>query len=273
MNKSNLIVVLLKLLLVIVAALFLFPFYWMISSSFKEMSIAFQIPPQFYPHHPTLNNYIKLLDTNAAKWFLNSVFVSACTTLAVVFITSMAAYSLAKINFRAGKFIFSIFVGSMTIPGAALLIPQFKIAIELNLINTYLGLIVPAIAAPYMIFLLRQFMKTVPQEVLESAKMDGCSEPGIYYRIMLPLSTPGLAAIAIFTFVQSWNDYIWQLLIIKNTEMMTLPLGVATLIDAEAVDWGLIMAGAVVTSLPVVLIFISFQKYFVQGLTVGAVKG
>jgi multiple sugar transport system permease protein len=154
-----------------------------------------------------------------------------------------------------------------------LLIPQFKIAIGLNLVNSYVGLIVHALAAPYMIFLLRQFMMTIPKELLESARIDGCGEVGTFLRIMLPLSKPGLGAIAIFSFVNSWNDYIWQLLIIKDTKMMTLPLGVATLIDAEAVDWGLIMAGSVLASLPVMIIFVSFQKYFVQGLTVGAVKG
>lgn len=262
-----------KLLLCLISLFFLFPFYWMVSSSFKEMSVAYQVPPEIFPLKPIVANYVKLLETEAARWLFNSISISVVTTFAVIVISSMAAYSLAKIPFRAGKYIFSLLVGAMTIPGAVLLIPQFKIAIGLNLVNTYAGLIVHALAAPYMIFLLRQFMMTIPRELLESARIDGCGEVGTFLRIMLPLAKPGLGAIAIFSFVNSWNDYIWQLLIIKDTKMKTLPLGVATLIDAEAVDWGLIMAGSVLASLPVMIIFVSFQKYFVQGLTVGAVKG
>ncbi|MEF2244372.1 carbohydrate ABC transporter permease [Paenibacillus sp. IITD108] len=262
-----------KLLIVIIALLFLFPFYWMLSSSFKEMSVAYQIPPQLFPAKPIISNYVQLLETQAARWMMNSIAVSLVTTFLVVIISSMAAYALAKVPFRAGKYIFALFVGSMTLPSAALLIPQFKMAIGLQLVNTYGGLIIPALAAPYMIFLLKQFMMTIPKEMLESAKIDGCSEPGIYWRIMMPLAKPGLGAIAIFTFVSSWNDYIWQLLIIKDSTMMTLPLGVKSLINVEAVNWGLIMAGSVLASMPVLIVFISFQKYFVQGLTVGAVKG
>ncbi|MGI2294514.1 carbohydrate ABC transporter permease [Paenibacillus sp. GXUN7292] len=262
-----------KLLIVIIALLFLFPFYWMLSSSFKEMSVAYQIPPQLFPAKPIISNYMQLLETQAARWMMNSIAVSLVTTFLVVIISSMAAYALAKVPFRAGKYIFALFVGSMTLPSAALLIPQFKMAIGLQLVNTYGGLIIPALAAPYMIFLLKQFMMTIPKEMLESAKIDGCSEPGIYWRIMMPLAKPGLGAIAIFTFVSSWNDYIWQLLIIKDSTMMTLPLGVKSLINVEAVNWGLIMAGSVLASMPVLIVFISFQKYFVQGLTVGAVKG
>jgi len=262
-----------KLLLCLIALFFLFPFYWMVSSSFKETSVAYQVPPEIFPLKPVAANYIKLLETEAGRWLINSISISILTTVAVIIISSMAAYALAKIAFRAGKYIFALLVGAMTIPGAALLIPQFKIAIGLDLVNTYAGLIVHALAAPYMIFLLRQFMMTIPRELLESARIDGCGEAGTFLRIMLPLSKPGLGAIAIFTFVGSWNDYIWQLLIIKDTDMMTLPLGVATMIDAAAVDWGLIMAGSVMASLPVMIVFVSFQKYFVQGLTVGAVKG
>lgn len=262
-----------KILIVIIALMFLFPFYWMLSSSFKEMSVAYQIPPQLFPAKPIITNYVKLLETQATRWLLNSIMVSVITTFLVIIISSMAAYALAKVPFRAGKYIFALFVGSMTLPSAALLIPQFKLAVGLQLVNTYSGLVIHALAAPYMIFLLRQFMMTIPKEMLESARIDGCSEPGIYWRIMLPLAKPGLGAIAIFTFVSSWNDYIWQLLIIKDSAMMTLPLGVNSLINVEAVDWGLIMAGSVLASLPVLIVFISFQKYFVQGLTVGAVKG
>ncbi|MBP1990681.1 carbohydrate ABC transporter permease [Paenibacillus eucommiae] len=273
MQKERLATGSLKLLLVIIALFFLFPFYWMLSSSFKEMSVAYQIPPEFFPVHPTIGNYMKLLETEAARWMLNSVGISVVTTLAVLVISSMAAYALAKIPFRGSKAIFSLLVGAMTIPTTVLLIPQFKIAVSLSLVNTYAGLIIHALASPYMIFLLRQFMMTIPRELLESARIDGCGEAGIFFRIMLPLSKPGLGAIAIFTFVASWNDYIWQLLIIKDTSMMTLPLGVATLINVESVDWGLIMAGSVLASLPVLIVFLAFQRYFVKGLTVGAVKG
>ena len=272
-NSISITGVVLKVLLIIISILFLWPFYWMISSSFKEMTVAFRIPPEFFPMSPTVQNYVKLFDNGASKWFLNSLYISILTTAANLIIDAMAAYAIAKINFRAGKYIMAAFIASMSLPSAALLIPQFKITLQLRMMNTYQGMIIPVLAAPFGIFLLKQFMQTLPSEVIESARIDGCSEFGIFARIILPMSKAALGALAIFTFVGSWNNYIWQLLIIKSTKMMTLPLGIASLVNIEIRDWGMNMAGATIATLPILTIFFSFQKYFTKGITLGAVKG
>lgn len=272
-KRTGFLNILLKVLLVIFAALFLWPFYWMVSSSFKEMTVAFRIPPEIFPHNPTIMNYVKLFEYNAARWFLNSLIVSISITVLVLIIDAMAAYAIAKINFRGGKYIFGLFIAAMTLPSAALLVPQFTISLKLGLIDTYSGLIMPALGAPFGIFLLKQFMQTLPNQVMESATIDGCNEMLIFTKIVLPMSKPALGALAIFTFVSSWNNYIWQLIIIKSNKMMTLPVGIASLVTVEVRNWGLSMAGAVMASLPVLIVFFSFQKYFTKGITMGAVKG
>jgi multiple sugar transport system permease protein len=265
-----------NLLLIFAILFFLWPIYWMISGSFKNMKVALQIPPEWIPLHPTLENYKTLfLDYPVIRWLFNSVFVSTITAAIVVLISAMAAYALAKIKFKSSKYIFGVMMGAMTLPHTLLFISLFKIISDAELANSYLGIMLPSLGWPFGVFLLKQFMQTLPGALIDSGKIDGCSEFGIFLRIILPLAKPGLGALAIFTFVSSWNDYIWQLIIISDRELFTLPLGIqiAQKMQEFETNYGIAMAGAVLATLPVLVVFLSFQKYFTKGITMGAVKG
>jgi multiple sugar transport system permease protein len=244
-----------------------------VGSFMPDVDIA-RVPPILFPKKIYFENYIELFKTAPTlRWFFNSVFVSAATSFLIVMISSMAGYSFAKKRFFARDIIFYVLVFTMMIPRQILIVPLFKIVHELNMFNTLWGLIVPALGWPFGIFLMKQFMVTLPSELMESAKIDGCTELGIFFRIMLPLAKPGLGALAIFSFVSSWNDYMWQLLIISSKVLKTLPLGVATFQEEFSARNGLLLAGAGLASLPMIVVFLMFQKYFTKGLTLGAVKG
>ncbi len=265
-----------NLLLFLAVLFFLWPIYWMVSGSFKNMKVALQIPPEWIPLHPILENYKMLfLNYPVIRWFLNSVFISAATAAIVVLFSAMAAYALAKIKFKSAKYIFGVMVGAMTLPHTLLFIPLFKIISGADLANSYLGIILPSLGWPFGVFLLKQFMQTLPGAMLDSGKIDGCSEFGLFLKIILPLAKPGLGALAIFTFVNSWNDYVWQLIIIKDRNHFTLPLGIqiAQKMQEFETNYGVAMAGAVLATLPVLIVFLSFQKYFTKGIMLGAVKG
>ncbi len=203
----------------------------------------------------------------------NSVFVSTATTVCVVLVSSMAGYSFAKKKFFGNRIIFTILVATIMVPRQILIIPLFQIVGSLNMFNTHLGLIIPALGWPMGLFLMRQFIVTLPSELLDAAKIDGCKEISLFFRIVVPLAKPGIGALAIFTFINSWNDYFWQLLIISSKVLKTLPLGVATFQEEFTLRYGLQMAGAVIASLPMIIVFLIFQKYFTKGITLGAVKG
>jgi len=263
-------------ILCIAVLFFLWPIYWMVSGSVKNMKVALQIPPEWIPLRPTLENYKTLfINHPVIRWFLNSVVISTVTVIIVMLISAMAAYALAKVRFKSGKYIFAVMIGAMAMPHTLLFISLFRIITGLGLGNTYIGIILPALGWPFGVFLLKQFMQTLPGSLIDSGRIDGCSEFGIFSRIIMPLSKPGLGALAIFTFVSSWNDYVWQLIIIKEKKMYTLPLGIqiAQKIQEFEMDYGIAMAGAVLATLPVLIVFISFQKYFIKGITMGAVKG
>lgn len=260
--------------LYISALLLLFPIYWMYTGSFLTDTDIARVPPMLFPQKLYFGNYIELFRTAPTlRWFFNSVFVSAATSFLIVMISSMAGYSFAKKRFFARDIIFYSLVFTMMIPRQILIVPLFKIVHELNMFNTLQGLIIPALGWPFGIFLMKQFMVTLPSELMESAKIDGCTEIGIFLRIMLPLAKPGLGALAIFSFVSSWNDYMWQLLIISSKVLKPLPLGVATMQEEFSARYGLLLAGAGLASLPMIIVFLMFQKYFTKGLTLGAVKG
>ena len=261
-------------ILYILAILLLFPIYWMFAASFMSDVDISSVPPLFFPKELYLNNYIEMFRTApTVRWFLNSVFVSATTTFLIVLISSMAGYSFAKKKFFARDVIFYSMILTMMIPKQILLVPLFKIVRDLNMFNTLTGLIVPALGWPFGVFLIKQFMVTLPSELIQSAKIDGCSEIGIFARIMIPLAKPGLGALAIFTFINSWNDYMWQLLVISSKILKTLPLGVATFKEEFSARYGIQLAGASVASIPMIIIFLMFQKNFTKGITLGAVKG
>jgi len=272
-KKSGFVSYILLTIVIILALLFLFPFYWMVTNSFKSLFVAISIPPEWFPKEPILDNYITLFKSNTFRWLLNSIIVSAGTTILVLLTSSMAGYSLAKKEYPGRNQIFWMFVAVMTLPKQVLLVPLFILMRQLNLFDTYTGLIVPAVGWPFGIFLMKQFTQTMPTELLQSADIDGCNEWQKFVKIVLPLVKPGLGALAIFTFMSSWNDYFWQLIMIKRTTMKTLPLGVAGFQEEFNNNYGIMMAGSTLASLPMLTVFLLFQKYFTQGITLGAIKG
>lgn len=263
------------IILIGMTVFFIFPFYWIASGAFKLQDVAISIPPEWFPAHPTLENFSSLAGKNTLRWFFNSVFVSLSTTLLVCITASLAGYALAKKKFPGAKIIFTIFVAAMALPRQVILIPLLNLITEAKLMDTYYALILPAVGWPFGVFLMKQFSHAIPKELLESARIDGCGEFKTFINIALPIIKPGIGALAIFTFISSWNDYFTQLIFTNTEKMQTLPLGLAALAQKQefSSDYGLLMAGALVASLPMILIFVCFQNYFTQGVTLGAVKG
>ncbi|MDO5089285.1 MAG: carbohydrate ABC transporter permease [Leptotrichiaceae bacterium] len=262
-------------ILIALTIFFIFPFYWIATGAFKIQEVAISIPPEWFPLKPTLENFDKLLVPLTAKWFFNSVFVSFSTTILVCITASLAGYALAKKRFPGGGLIFIVFVAAMALPKQVILIPLLKFITELGWIDTYKALIFPAVGWPFGVFLMKQFSHSVPNELLESARIDGCGELRTFMNIVLPIIKPGIGALAIFTFIASWNDYFSQLIFTNSEMMKTLPLGVASMAQSAefSLNYGLLMAGALLASLPMIIVFLMFQNYFTQGVTVGAVKG
>lgn len=267
---------LLHVLLVLFAIVAIFPFYWALVSSFKTEQQMFQVPPIWFPLDATLFNYVDLLErTRVATWTFNSFYVSLATTILVCFIGSLAGYAFAKIRFKGRDIVFYTMIATMMLPKYVLLVPLFRLMKSFGWFDTYTGLIIPeaASALPFAIFLMRQFIYSIPGELFDAAKVDGCSEIGIFTRIVVSLTKPALAALSIFTFVRAWNDYMWQLIVTNSESMKTLPLGIAGLQLENVVVYGHVMAGAMLSAFPMIVVFIVFQKYFTRGLTLGAVKG
>ncbi|NJD03837.1 MAG: carbohydrate ABC transporter permease [Ruminiclostridium sp.] len=263
-----------SIVLLIAAVFFLFPLFWMVSGSFKPSMDNLKIPPDLFPFPPVLDNFRELiLKGSFFRWFFNSFFVSAITTFLIVIVSSMAGYSLSKKRFYGRNVLFYTIAMSIMIPRQILLVPLFTVVKTFNMFDTYAGLILPAIGWPLGIFLMRQFIITLPNELLDASIIDGCGEIRKFITIVFPMAKPGIGALAIFTFVDSWNDYLWQLLVTKSKNMYTLPLGIANLQQLYSTDFGLLMAGAVVSALPTIVIFLRFQKYFTKGITLGAIKG
>jgi len=260
-------------LLWIAAALFIFPFYWIVSGAFKVQTTATQIPPEWFPLEPTLQNWEALFRNPVWRWTFNSFAISLGEMIGVCLVASMAGYVLAKKEFPGRAAIFGLLVAAMALPKQVILVPLFTMLADFGWIDSYQGLILPAIGWPFGVFLMKQFAQTIPKDLIEAAKIDGCSEFRLFGTIILPLLKPALGALAIFTFIGGWNDYFSQLIITRSTNMMTLPLGVAMLRGEYTTDFGLLMAGAALASVPMIAIFLLFQKAFTQGITLGAVKG
>lgn len=260
-------------IIVLLSIVFLFPFYWIITGAFKPQNVTIQIPPQWFPTNPTFENFVMLAKNPLFKWTFNSFFIAFCTMLVVCITATMAGYVLAKKKFPGRQMIFWMLIIAMALPKQVVMIPLFTILSKLGWINSFKGLILPAAAWPFGVFLMKQFSQGIPGELLEAAKIDGCSEFRIFTNIVVPLVKPGIGALAIFTFISSWNDYFMQLIVIRGSSKFTLPLGVALMQQEFTTNYGAIMAGAALASLPMIIIFIAFQKYFTQGITMGAVKG
>lgn len=260
-------------LIIILTIIFLFPFYWIVTGAFKPQNVTIQIPPQWFPANPTLENFKELAKNPLFSWTFNSFFIALCTMIVVCLTATMAGYALAKKRFPGRNLLFWSLIIAMALPKQVVMIPLFTILSKLHWINTYQALILPAAGWPFGVFLMKQFSQGIPGELLEASKIDGASEIRTFINVVIPLVKPGIGALAIFTFISSWNDYFMQLIIIRSSKMMTLPLGVALMQQEFTTNYGAIMAGAAIASLPMIIIFIVFQNYFTQGITMGAVKG
>lgn len=263
----------LNIIIFVGAIISLFPFYWLITSSFKTSAGIFKMPPEWFPSTFHYQNYIDLfVGQPALRWMANSVIVSVITTLMVVACSSLAAYAFAKLEFRGKPFLFAIFIGTLMIPKEIFIVPLFQIIVQFNLADTYLGMILPNVATAFGVFLLKGFFETVPDSIRESGKLDGANELTVFIRLVMPIVKPGVGALFILNFVNVWNDYLWQMLISRSKEMMTLMVGTASLMQEINPNFAYKMAGATVACVPMLIIFLVFQRYFTKGITMGAVK-
>jgi multiple sugar transport system permease protein len=253
---------------------YLVPLYWMLTGSFETAINTLKIPPDIFPAHPTLNNYIRLIfESDAPRWFLNSLITATVSAFGAVICASMAGYILGTRSFPGSRVIFWAIVASIALPTAVVLIPRYLLMRDVGWIDTYQGLIAPEIVYPFGVFLITQFMYTVPHDLLDAARIDGASEWATFRRVALPLIRPAVGAVAIFAFINAWTDYIWQIVIINSEQMQTLPVGVTiTGAGYEHTDYGIAMAGATLAFLPMVAIFLAFRSYFTVGITTGAVR-
>lgn len=261
------------LLLIILAALFTFPLYWIITGSFKDAQTINSSTPVWVPMNPTASNYLRLFERPAFTWLFNTVFLCAAAMLLTCVASAMGGYALAKKRFKGRRIVFSIFVCAMALPKQVILIPLLKEMAFLQLHNTLWAVILPTVGWPFGVFLMKQFSEGIPNEMLEAARIDGAGEIRTFTQIVFPVIKPGIGALAIFTFINVWNDYFLQLIMLNDTKVLTISLGIAKLQSELSTDYGLIMAGAALGAIPIILIFLMFQKFFTRGITMGAVKG
>jgi putative chitobiose transport system permease protein len=262
-------------LLGVIALATLFPLFWLISTALKSPTEnIFQSPPQLLPSQPTLNNFVTVWQTNPfGQYLFNSTLVAVLTVGLNLVFCALAAYPLARLSFPGRDWIFIAIVSTIMIPFQIVMIPLYILTVQLGLRNSYLGIIFPGLASAFGIFLLRQAFMSVPKELEEAARMDGCSELGIWWHIMIPAIRPALVTLAIFVFIGSWSDFLWPLIVIQDENLYTLPLGVAKLAGTFSLDWRLVAAGSVISIAPVLILFLFLQRYIVPTETGSGVKG
>jgi len=265
--------------LVVAALLMVAPFLWSISTSLKQPGDVFAYPPQLLPDPATFQNYVDVFTKlTFDRYFLNSVIVTGSVVLLNVLFGTTAAYAFAKLRFPGREAIFFLLLLTLMVPFQVNLIPLYKIMVELHKAipaigaDTYFGIVAPSAIQVFGIFLMRQFLRAVPDEILESARMDGASELRILRSIIFPIALPGMATLAIFTFLGAWNDFLWPLIVTNSDEMRTMPVGLALLARKNASNWGDTMAGTVLTAAPLIIMFLVLQRRFIEGLTAGSVK-
>ncbi len=278
------------IILVILAFLFLFPLYWIATGAFKPAADIYAQKPVWWPTEWVSNNFQNLFTKRSAplyqigslegptapaafRWLINTVFMSVMAMLITCLTAAMAGYALAKKRFVGRGILFSLIVCAMALPKQVILIPLLKEMSALGLYDTLWAVIFPTVGWPFGVFLMKQFSEGIPGEILEATRIDGASELKTFSTVVLPMVKPGVGALAIFTFINSWNDYFMQLVMLPSGNNFTMPLGIASLQAETSIDMGLLMAGAALASVPIIIVFLLFQKYFTQGITMGAVKG
>lgn len=255
------------------AIIMIIPFIWMLSTSLKTKGATMTLPPQIIPSEFSLDNYMRVAEVfPVGSFFFNSMFVAAASTLGQLLMASMAAYAFSRLQFKGRDALFMLYLATLMVPMQVTMTPQFILMKYLGWLNTYQGLILPGIFNAFGTFLLRQFFLTIPRALEEAAFIDGASHVRVYWQIILPLAKPALATLAVFSFMQSWNNFLWPLIIISQKEMMTLPLGLSILQGRWETDWNLMMAGVVISVIPVLAVYLFAQKYFIRGITLSGLK-
>lgn len=262
-------------MLVFFAIVFSGPFLWLLSTALKSSDEnIFSYPPKLIPEHITFSNFTEVWNAiPMGTYFLNSTIVAIVSIILNLVFSSLAAYPLARMDFKGKNVFFYLILSTMMIPFQVIMIPIFIICMKLNLTNTYLGLILPTSVSAFGIFLMKQAYAEVPKELEETALIDGCNPFQIWWKIIVPLTKPAMATLAIFSFVASWSDFLWPLIILKDTSKYTLPVGISYLAGAFSANWRLISAGSIISILPILIIFLFLQRFFIGGSTEGAVKG
>jgi multiple sugar transport system permease protein len=262
------------LLLLLGLLLLVGPFLWMLLGSFKATAELRQVPPTWIPQNPTLSNYEELFTRlDFGRYFFNSAVVATFVTLGNVVFCSMLGYALAKLEFPGRRFLFVLVIATLMVPGIVTFMPLFVIVANIGLVNTHAGLILPFLAGAFGVFLMRQFIGGIPDELLDAARVDGAGEHYIFWRIVMPLCGPAIATLTILTFLASWNNFLWPLVVATSESMYTLPVAIALFaIGAQQTNIGLLLAGSVVVILPVLLVFIALQRFFTQGIAMTGIK-
>jgi len=259
------------LVLILGAVITLFPFLWMLATAFKPAPDIYSL--DLIPKNPTLDNFKKIFtETPFANWYLNSIIVASATTLSVAFFDSLVGYILAKVEFKGRNIIFFAILSSIMIPTEMLIIPWYIGASRLNIVDSHLGVMFPGLITAFGIFLMRQFMESIPTDLLDAGRIDGLGEFGIYWRIALPNVRPALAALCIFTFLGNWNAFLWPVIAIESPEMRTLPVGLSYFSYENFNQYELVMAGATLAVVPVLIVFAIFQKQIIKGITLTGIK-
>lgn len=276
--------------IIIIGILFTFPLYWIITGSFKTGRDINATTPVWFPTQWILDNYVRLMGKRVAplftifgiqgptvpaaiRWLLNTVFMAVSSMLLTCLTAAMAGYVLAKKRFIGRTVIFTLIVCAMALPKQVILIPLLREMSSIHLYDKIWAVILPIVGWPFGVFLVKQFAEGIPNEMVEACRIDGASEWRTFTDVMFPMIKPGVGACAIFTFINSWNDYFMQLIMLTKNENLTISLGIATMQGENSTDYGLLMAGAVLASVPIITVFLIFQKYFTKGITIGAVKG
>lgn len=252
------------------------PFLYMVSTSFKKHTYLFESPPRFIPKEPTVQNYIQAWTTsNFSRYFFNSLFVTSISTFFTVIFAAMAAFAFAKFVFFGKKALFILLLTGLVVPGIVLIIPQFIIAKHLHLVDSFAGLILFYVGMNFSLntFLLRGFMEDIPKELDDAMKVDGANSWTRFIRLYVPLSRPALATVTLFSFLASWDEFAWAITLINSEDKRTLPIAIALFHGEHATSWGLVFAASVIALVPIIIVFLIAQKHFVQGLSLGAVKG
>lgn len=264
------------IIMVFVALLIVLPLLWMVSTSLKPKSQWFSNKIEWIPRTFTLENYQKIFNnpsTPIANWFVNSLLIAAMVTVLVLTVDALAAYAYARMDFKGKNLLFGIMLATLFLPGIMFLVPNFLTIARVGLLNNWAGVILPALAGVFGVFFLRQFFESIPKELEEAAAIDGANRFETFYKVVLPLAKPALATLGILTFLGSWNDFLWPLLILRDPKLQTLPPGLRTLQGAYTSEYGLMLAGAVIVAVPVLIIYIALQRYVVQSVASTGLKG